>query len=55
MKSKPRKPQNMGTGIFVNQQFSQKKLVKGDTFFDADAGPVKWNGKKWIEDKKFGK
>lgn len=37
----------MGTGIYVHQQFSPKQLVKGDTFFDADYGDMKWNGKEW--------
>jgi len=44
---KRRKPEHRGCGIYVHQQpFSN--LVKGDTFFDADYGPMVWNGKKWV-------
>ncbi len=45
--SKSRAPKFMGTGIYVHQQFRPKQLVKGDTFFDADYGLVRWTGKKW--------
>lgn len=41
-----RKPKYVGTGIYVHSQ-PFKKLVKGDTFFDADWGLMKWSGKKW--------
>lgn len=53
MKKDTRKPRHLGTGIHVHQQFNKNKLVKGDTFFDADFGEVKWNGEKWIEDTDF--
>lgn len=48
---KKRSPKYMGTGIHVHDQFSSSQLVKGDTFFDADWGSMKWNGKKWVSDK----
>lgn len=43
-----RLPKNMGTGIYVHQQFSESTLVKGDTFGDADFGDMIWDGRKWI-------
>lgn len=42
-----RKPQHMGTGIHVHQQFQPNQLIKGDTFFDADYGDMVWTGKSW--------
>ena len=48
-----REPRYMGTGIYVHEQFMPSQLVKGDTFFDADHGPMIWNGNKWVTDKKY--
>lgn len=47
MKAK-RKPKYRGFGIYMHQQFEPKTLVKGDTCFDADFGPLLWNGKEWV-------
>jgi hypothetical protein len=41
----------MGHGIYVHQQFSPNQLVKGDTFSDADYGPMIWNGTRWVHQK----
>lgn len=43
-----RAPKHMGTGIWVNKQFTPEQLVKGDTFMDADLGDMVWDGRKWI-------
>jgi hypothetical protein len=45
-KTKQRKPEHKGSGIYVHQQIFNS-LVKGDTFFDADFGNVIWNGVEW--------
>ncbi len=42
-----RQPKYLGTGIYVFYQFTPEALVKGDTFFDADYGMMRWNGHKW--------
>lgn len=52
-KKQNREPEHKGTGIFFDSQFNHTTLVKGDTFFDADHGPLVWNGKKWVEDETF--
>jgi len=46
-----RQPQNMGHGIHMHDQpfLTPDKLVKGDTFSDADYGPCVWDGKKWVQ------
>lgn len=46
----PREPKYMGSGIHVHQQFQAKDLVIGDTFWDADFGPMIWAGDKWVSD-----
>ncbi len=47
MKQPKRSPKYLGTGIYVFYQFTPEALVKGDTFFDADYGMMRWTGKKW--------
>jgi|TARA_R110000744_G_C19206183_1_gene545534 hypothetical protein len=42
-----RKAKQLGSGMYVQMQFNEKDLVKGDKYFDCDYGDVTWNGKEW--------
>jgi hypothetical protein len=42
-----RAPRDMGSGIYMMQQFNPKDLVKGDYCWDADWGELWWDGKEW--------
>jgi len=42
-----REPKFRGCGIHIPMQ-PINDLIIGDTCFDADAGPLMWNGEQWI-------
>lgn len=44
-----REPMNLGSGMYVNSQFSTYQLVEGDVYFDADYGDVTWDGHNWCQ------